>query len=164
VTNTRDIDAAKERLVDSLSSARDIALTAVREDIAPAVAAAVEAARDASGPAYAEAASRAGDAMSALRGSDAVQSLRDSGSGGVKALRDSDTVQALAARASRPRAKRRRWPIMAALVAAGVAGAAVLKRRGDGPTLIDVTDAPPTTSSSKLTDDAPTAEPGPSTT
>lgn len=128
MTTTRDIDAAKDRLVDSLSSARDVAVTAVRDDIAPAVAAAVEAARDASGPVYAEAASRAGDAVSALRGSDAV-----------KAMRNNDTVKSLQAKAIGKR--RRRWPIIAAVIGIGAAGAAMMKRRSQA--TIDLTEPMP---------------------
>jgi hypothetical protein len=121
MANTRDIDAAKDRLVDSLSSARDVAVTAVRDDIAPAVAAAVEAARDATGPIYAEAASRAGDAMTALRSSDVAQSV--------------------ASKAGRK--KRRRWPIVAAVLGAGAAAATILKSRSKRPDAIDITDTSP---------------------
>jgi hypothetical protein len=128
VHTTRDIDVAKDRLVDSLTSARDVAVSAVRDDIAPAVAAAVDAALDASGPMYAEAASRAGDAVSALRGSDAA-----------KAISESSAAKAIS---GRRRTKRRRWPIVAAIVAVGVGAAAIAKRRAAEPTLVDVTDAP----------------------
>lgn len=128
MANTRDIDAAKDRLVDSLSSARDVAVTAVRDDIAPAVAAAVEAAREASGPVYAEAASRAGDAMSALRGSDAAH-----------AVRNSDAVKILQ---GKTRAKRRRWPIVAAFVAVGATAATIVKQRARSADLIDLTESP----------------------
>jgi hypothetical protein len=146
VTTTRDIDAAKDRLVDSLSIARDAAVTTMRDDIAPAVAAAVEAARDASGPMYAEAASRAGDAVNALRGSDAV-----------KAVRNSDAVKTVQAKAGRTR--RRRWPIVAVVIGIGAAAATIIKQRTNGPTLIDVTDPVPASRFDAA--DAPVADKGP---
>jgi hypothetical protein len=137
VTTTRDIDAAKDRLVDSLSTARDVAVTTMRDDIAPAVAAAVEAARDASGPMYAEAASRAGDAVNALRGSDAVKAVQAKATG---------------------KHRRRRWPIVAAVVGIGAAATTIIKRRTSGPVLIDVTDPVPASRFDAA--DAPAADNG----
>jgi hypothetical protein len=67
VTTTHDIGNAKERIVDSLTTARDASAAAL-DEIVPAIATAFEAARDASGPLYAEATNRAGNAASALTG------------------------------------------------------------------------------------------------
>jgi hypothetical protein len=148
VTSTRDLDVAKDRLVDSLSVARDATRTAVVEDIAPAVVAAVGAAREASGPMYAEAASRASDAVSALRGSEAANRASDAAkallatdaaaraaeaakalrnSDAAKAVRNSDTVNKTLRR--QKATGRKRWTI-AAVVAAGIAVVAAAKRRG----------------------------------
>jgi hypothetical protein len=126
-TTTRDIDVAKERLVDTLSSARDATRTAVRDDIAPAVVAAVGAAREASAPVYAEAASRATDAVKALRGSDAAQSVRSSGPG--------KAVEKAAAKALKRQARSKRRGKRLKLIAVlggGVAAVAVVKRSKSG--------------------------------
>lgn len=150
MTSTRDLDVAKDRLVDSLSVARDATRTAVVEDIAPAVVAAVGAAREASGPMYAEAASRASDAVSALRGSEAANRASDAAKAllatdaaaraadAAKALRNSDAANAVRNSDTVNKALRRqkstgrkRWRI-AAVVAAGVAIAAAAKRRRQG--------------------------------
>jgi hypothetical protein len=145
VTSSRDLDVAKDRLVDSLSVARDATRTAVKDDIAPAVVAAVGAAREASGPIAAEAASRASEAVTALRGSstEAAKVLRQSdlakrvGSSDIakrvsnadvaKAVRNSDTVNKALRR--NQRTGRKRWTITAVLVAAGVIAGSLAKRR-----------------------------------
>jgi hypothetical protein len=114
-----DIESAKDRLVDALTAARDTAIAAVREDIAPAVAAAVGTAREASGPLYAEATSRAGDAASALRGSDAAKSLRKSKA--AKALQ------------RKRNSRSKRIPIALGIVGLGAAAFAVIKRRSATP-------------------------------
>jgi hypothetical protein len=147
VTTAADLDAAKDRLVDSLSSARDVTRAAVLNDIAPAVSAAVAATRDASAPVYAEAASRTADAVSALRGSDAA-----------KAIRNSDTVKSLR---NKRRPTRRRWPLAAGLVGLGVAGAAVVKRRGKPapPSYPVPTDIKPTSAASEATAADPASPP-----
>jgi hypothetical protein len=129
VGTNRDNDAAKERLVDSLSHARGVTAASVREDIAPAVAAVVEAAIDASAPLYAEAASRAGDAANALRASDAVNSVLNS-----------DKVQLLVA--SKAESRRRRWPFLLVGVGAGAAAFTIVKRRNSRDELIDLTEVP----------------------
>jgi hypothetical protein len=147
VTSNLDLDLAKDRLVDSLSTAREVTVTAVKEDIAPAVAAAVGAAREASGPAYAEATSRAADAVSALRGSDAAAKASDAAKAllatdagaraadAAKALRDTDVAKAVLASDAVNKALRRdkhsgrkRWTI-AAFAATGVAVATVARRK-----------------------------------
>jgi hypothetical protein len=127
VTTTRDIDAAKDRIVDSLTTARDASAAAL-EEIVPAIASAVEAARDASGPLYAEAAHRASNAMSALRDSDAATSISESRAASVLT------------RKSRPR---RRWPIVVAGLGVGAAVLTFAKRRQSESALIDVTEAAP---------------------
>lgn len=183
MSTTIDLDSARDRLVDSLSSARDVTRTAVKEDIAPAVVAAVGAAREASGPAYAEAASRASDAVSALRGtssdvaknlrsSDLAKSIRSADLSGrsadiAKSIRSADATKALlatdAAKKLRGRrAKRRRWPIAVAVVGGGAAVFAIVKsRRPTGPsTYVPPTDSrivtPPAGSAG---DDETSAEP-----
>lgn len=138
MTTNRDIDAAKDRLVESLNSARDVTITSVREDIGPAVAAAVEAALEASGPAYAEAASRAGGAVNAIRASDTVN-----------AIRNSDTAQAVQEKA---RKHGRRWPIAAAIIGVGATAFTVAKRRNRRNTLIDLTDPDPAGSFDEVAD------------
>jgi hypothetical protein len=157
VSKTRDIDVAKDRLVDSLSVARDATKTAVRDEIAPAVVAAVGAAREASGPMYAEAASRASDAVTALRGSDAAARASDaaktiltsdaasrakdtakalSTSGTAKSLRKQRKNAATAIKNSDTVNKalrrdastgRKRWKVVAVAAAAGVAVAALAR-------------------------------------
>jgi hypothetical protein len=148
VTSNLDLDVAKDRLVDSLSTAKDVTVTAVKADIAPAVVAAVGAAREASGPAYAEAASRASDAAKALRGSeaaarasDAAKSLLATEAGAratdaAKAVRGSDVAKSVMASGAVNKALRRdkhtgrkRWTLVAACAAAGVAVATVTRRR-----------------------------------
>jgi acyl-CoA synthetase (AMP-forming)/AMP-acid ligase II len=124
VTTSRDIDVAKERLVDSLSTARDATRTAVRDDIAPAVVAAVGAAREAAAPVYAETASRATDAVKALRGSDAAQTVRSSSAG--------KAVEKAAAKALKRKVKsdnRGKRLKFLAIFGGGVAAFAVIKRR-----------------------------------
>lgn len=144
VTSTRDLDVAKDRLVDSLSVARDTTRAAVREDIAPAVAAAVGAAREASGPMYSEAASRASDAVSALRGSssEAANAIRKSDvankvltSDLAKAVANNDKVNKAVDKALRRerRKGRKRWTVTAVLIAAGVAAGTLAKRRKQAP-------------------------------
>jgi hypothetical protein len=139
MTATPDLDAATDRLVDSLTSARDVARSAIRDDIAPAIAAAVDAARDASGPVYAEATSRAGDAVSALRGSDAAKALGNTRAG--KAIADKTGH------------RRRRWPKVAAVIGLAAAAATVISRRiASRPTLIDVTESRPATANDEAAD------------
>jgi hypothetical protein len=106
VTTSPDIDAAKDRLTDSLSNAREVTIAAVTEDIAPAVSAAVDAAREMSGPAYAEVASLASDVADAMLHSGPVEALR-----------------------SRPKPRRRRWPFIAGGLAIGATVATVVRRR-----------------------------------
>jgi hypothetical protein len=96
----------------------------VRDDIAPAVVAAVGAAREASAPVYAEAATRATDAVKALRGSDAAQSVRASAP--AKAVEKAAAKALKRKTRSDNRAKRLK---IGALIGAGVAAIAVLKRR-----------------------------------
>jgi hypothetical protein len=127
VGTNRDIDAAKDRLVESLSSARDVTVAAAREDIAPAVAAAVEATIDAAAPIYNEAASLA---------TDAVNSLRDSGA--VNSVLNSDTVQSLITTKAR---RRRRWPFVLAGLGTGTAVFVIIKRRTSPDELIDLTES-----------------------
>jgi hypothetical protein len=138
VGTNRDNDAAKERLVESLSSARDTTMTSVREDIAPAVAAVVEAAIDASGPLYAEAASRAGDAVNAVRSSDTVNSVLNS-----------DRVQSVIATKAD---KHRRWPFLLAGVGAGAAVFTIVRRRNSRDELIDLTESSPAPSYDEASD------------
>jgi hypothetical protein len=128
MATTPDIDAAKDRLVDSLSSARDVTVTAVRDDIAPAVVAAVGAAREASGPIIAEAASRTGDAVNALRGSDAADALRSRGADAAKAWRDSGVGSSVASSLGRTE-RRRRWPVVAVVAGVGAAAVAFARQR-----------------------------------
>lgn len=151
MTSSRDVDVAKDRLVDSLSVARDATRTAVKDDIAPAVVAAVGAAREASGPLAAEAASRASDAVSALRGtgSEAAKALRQSDVAAkirktdvAKAVRDSDAVNK-ALRRDR-RTGRNRWTMTALLVAAGVVAGTLAKRRKQASTSYPPPNAYPT--------------------
>lgn len=143
VTSTRDIDTAKDRLVDSLSSARDATRAAVRNDIAPAVASAVDAAREAAGPAYAEAANRAAEAVSAVRTSDAAKSLRKTSKAQAASLRKTGKSQAKALRkaakartkamrkAGKSQAKAVRTSDAAKALAATGAVKAVQRRRGN---------------------------------
>jgi hypothetical protein len=128
MATTHDIDAAKDRLVDSLSSARDVTVSAVREDIAPAVVAAVGAAREASGPIIAEAASRTGDAVNALRGSDAADALRSRGADAAKAWRDSGVGTSVASSLGQSK-PRRRWPILAVVAGVGAGAVAFARQR-----------------------------------
>jgi hypothetical protein len=58
VNSVRDIDISKERLGDSMTTARDATAATLRDDVAPAVIAAVEAARELTRPAYEEAVTR----------------------------------------------------------------------------------------------------------
>jgi hypothetical protein len=151
-SSTRDLDVAKDRLVDSLSTARDATITAVREDIAPAVAAAVGAAKEASGPVRAEAATRASDAVKALRGSEAAKVLRATGSEAAKAVRDSDLTKKARKRAAKTQLRAmkaqqealkalqrkqsnrgRKLGVFAAVGAAALAAVAVMKRRSGQP-------------------------------
>jgi hypothetical protein len=83
MADTAAIDNAKDRLTETLSSAKDVTVVAVRDDIIPAVAAVALAAKDAATPAYAEAQYRAGNAVSALKGSDAAQALLASSAAGA---------------------------------------------------------------------------------
>jgi hypothetical protein len=126
MTTTVDLDAAKDRLVDSLSSAREVTKAAVRDEIAPAVAAAVGAAREASGPAYAEAASRASDAVSALRGSEVVARATDA----ATTLRNSDAAKKFG---RKKRSRSKRVPVAVAIIGGGAAAFSVLKRRNAAP-------------------------------
>jgi len=118
MTRTRERDAAKDRLVEAVGAAREATVTAVRDEIVPAVMAAVESAQEASGPMYAEAASRAGDAVDALRGSDVVKDV-------MKTVRSSEAAKTL----GRRRQSKRRWPLLILAVASGVAAFSVVKRK-----------------------------------
>lgn len=106
MTTSPDTAAAKDRLTDSLSNAREVTITAVTETIAPAVSAAIGSARETSGPAYAEVASRASDVADAMLNSGPVQALR-----------------------TKPKPHRRRWPIVAGALAIGATAITVVKRR-----------------------------------
>jgi hypothetical protein len=79
----------KERLVESLTSARDVTKVAVRDDILPAVAAVALAAKDAAVPAYNEAHQRAGNAVIALKGSDAAAALLAASAAGAEQVKRS---------------------------------------------------------------------------
>jgi hypothetical protein len=130
-----DLDAAKDRLVDSLSSARDVTVTAVREDIAPAVVAAVGAAREASGPVIAEAASRTSDAAKAVRDNETVaKTLRKQGKAvrkqGKAVRKQADALRHQgAARLDRPAKRGKRLPFLLAALGAGGAAFSLAKRR-----------------------------------
>lgn len=117
MTRTRERDAAKDRLVQAVGAAREATVSVVRDEIAPAVMAAVESAHEASGPMYAEAASRVGDAVDAIRGSDAVTDV-------MKTVRSSEPAKAL----GRRRQSKRRWPLLILAVAGGAAAFSVVKR------------------------------------
>jgi hypothetical protein len=124
VSNTAELEAAKENLAETLSTARDVTKTAVVEEIAPAVVAVVGAAREASGPLQAEAATRAGDAIAALRGSDAMAAVND-----TLASIGENVADRLNASGSDAAHHRRRWPIVVTVVGAGAATYAVIRTR-----------------------------------
>jgi hypothetical protein len=118
VNSVRDIDVTKGRLSDSVSSARDVTAATLRDDVAPVVIAAVEAARELSRPAYEDATARAADAMSSFR--------------------DSDAILRLSGKNTRSRS---RWPFVFAAVVVGAAGFAIVKRRSAGSGETDVTES-----------------------
>jgi hypothetical protein len=87
MADTVAVDNVKEALSESLTSAKDVTVVAVRDDILPAVTAVALAAKDAAAPAYSEAHLRASNAVSALKGSDAAAVLIATGAAGAGALR-----------------------------------------------------------------------------
>ena len=99
----------------------------MRDDIAPAVVAAVGAAREASAPVYAEAASRATDAVKALRGSDAAQTVRASAP--AKAV---EKAAAKALKRKREEDNRGKRLEVIAVLGGGVAAVAVVKPQQAG--------------------------------
>jgi hypothetical protein len=123
VSNTAELDAAKDHLAETLSTARDVTKTAVVEEIAPAVVAVVGAARDASGPLQAEAVSRAGDAITALRGSEAMATVND-----TLASIGENVTERMNGNGSTHH--RRRWPVVVTVLGAGAAAFAVIRTRG----------------------------------
>jgi hypothetical protein len=123
VSNTTELDAAKDHLAETLTTARDVTKTAVVEEIAPAVVAVVGAAREASGPLQAEAANRAGGAITALRGSDAMAVVTDT----LSSIEQNVTDRLNSTDAPH---HRRRWPIVVTVVGAGATAVAVVRMRG----------------------------------
>jgi hypothetical protein len=105
-----------------LSTARDTTRTAVKDDIAPAVVAALGAARDASAPLRAEAAARAGDAAKAVRSSDLAKNVRQSDLAKKAQRRAADLS------GNRTRSRGKKVGIIAGVVALGAAAYTVLKR------------------------------------
>jgi len=126
VSNTAELDAAKDRLAETLSTARDVTKTAVVEEIAPAVVAVVGAAREASGPLQAEAVNRAGDAITALRGSDAMAAVNDT----LSSLGENVAEKLNGSMTADSAHHRRRWPVVVTVVGASAAAFAVVRTRG----------------------------------